>query len=461
MKNPLTALLPALALLALGGCASTSGLATSEDDGVYYSSKDRTTAIVRQAQPVADNAPARTEEYVEDATNPDYNGNTASTSPRQSSGSDEYYDSNYDNTYTYMQGLPNNGPGVSYYTPYSAYTNLNYASAWGGGAYGFSPYGICDPFYNPFYSPFYGYSPGLSINFGFGRPWGYGGYGRGFGYGYGGGYGGGFYDPFFYGGSFYGGYYGRGGYYGNSFYGNNFGYGNRYNGNGNEGGRSNRTYGHRSSRASDARYTSGARPAGTNGASGGVTTRGRARTEEARSNVPMEQGRVRSEALTANPSGETRTRSGSEGYNQPRRRNEQPVYRDMTTQPEQTRRVVREEAGDRRRTIEAMPDQRPTQPAPTPQPQETQRRRAGLFQSPDTRTAPSNSNAQNVEQPTRQRRTYEQPRQQRTYEQPRQQETYRQPSQPSYSPPSNSGRSDGGSNSGGGRSSGGGRGRVN
>ncbi len=450
MKNPLTALLPALALLALGGCASTSGLATSEDDGVYYSSKDRTTAIVRQAQSVADNAPTRTQEYAEEATNPDYNGNTASTSPRQSSGSDEYYDSNYDNTYTYMQGLPNNGPGVSYYTPYSAYTNLNYASAWGMGVGGFSPYGFYDPFFDPFYSPFYGFGPSLNISIGFGRPWGYGGFG-GYGRGFGRGFGGGFYDPFCYGGSFYGGYYGRGGYYGNSFYGNNFGYGNHYNGNrynGNEGGRSNRTYGHRNNRASDVRYTSGARPVGTNGASGGVTTRGRARTEEARSNVPMEQGRMRSEALTANPSGDTRTRTGSEAYNQPRRRSEQPVYRDMTTQPEQTRRVVREETGDRQRTIEAMPDQRPPQPAPTPQPQETQRRRAGLFQSPDTRTAPGNSNAQNVEQPTRQRRTYEQPRQQ---------EDYRQPSQPSYSPPSNSG----GSNSGGGRSSGGGRGRVN
>ena len=47
MKNLLTACLPALALLALGGCAGTSALTSSEDDGVYYSSKDRTTAVVQ------------------------------------------------------------------------------------------------------------------------------------------------------------------------------------------------------------------------------------------------------------------------------------------------------------------------------------------------------------------------------------------------------------------------------
>ena len=41
----LTAFLPALALFALGGCAGTSALTSSEDDGVYYSSKDHTTAI--------------------------------------------------------------------------------------------------------------------------------------------------------------------------------------------------------------------------------------------------------------------------------------------------------------------------------------------------------------------------------------------------------------------------------
>ncbi|MBF9239024.1 hypothetical protein I2I05_16600 [Hymenobacter sp. BT683] len=449
MKNLLTAILPALALLALGGCASTSGLATSEDDGVYYSSQDRTTAVVRQAQPSATSAPARTEEATEEATNPDYNGNTASSSTRQNSGSDEYYD----NTYTYMQGLPNYGPGVSYYTPYSPYTNLNYAGAWGIGACGFSPYGICDPFYSSFYSPFYGYGSGLSISFGFGRPWGYGGYG--YGRPFGRGYGAGFYDPYFYGGPMYGGYYGRGGgYYGGGYYGSNFGYGNRYNGNENV--RSNRTYGHRNNRASDARYSSGVRPSGTSGNTSGGATPGRARTEEARAPqpAPNEQGRVRSETVTANPSGDTRTRSE---YNQTRRRNE-PVYRDMSQQPEGAGRVVREETGGRQRATEVLPERSQAQPAPAPQPQEVQRRREGFSQSPAASPAPANTRAQTPEQPARQRRTtYEQPRPQRTYEQPRQ-ETYQQPSsQPSYSPPSNSGGNNGGSSSG--RS--GGRGRVN
>src|ERR1700712_2070292 len=112
MKNLLTACLPALALFALGGCAGTSALTSSEDDGVYYSSKDHTTAIVSTAP-----APATTDE----ATNPDYHGNTNSSSANQGSGSDQYYD----NTYTYMRGAPSYSPPLSYYTPYSPYTSLS------------------------------------------------------------------------------------------------------------------------------------------------------------------------------------------------------------------------------------------------------------------------------------------------------------------------------------------------
>ena len=45
MKNLLPASLPALALLALGGCATSGALtSTTENDGVYYSSSDHTTA---------------------------------------------------------------------------------------------------------------------------------------------------------------------------------------------------------------------------------------------------------------------------------------------------------------------------------------------------------------------------------------------------------------------------------
>ena len=241
MKNLLTAFLPALALLALGGCASTAGLATSEDDGVYYSSKDRTTAIVREA-PAQEPSPSANE-----AANPDYNGNTASAPASQASGSDEYYD----NTYTYMRGVPDYG--VTNYVPYSQYTSIGYGVGpfgYGGGIGGYG-YGGFDNFYDPFYSPFYspfgfGYGSGISISLGFGRPWGYGGYG---GYGFGrpgfgfGGYGRGFYDPFYYSSPFYGGYYGHGGYYGRGgYYGNNYGYGNNGYGNNNNGYYGNHSY---------------------------------------------------------------------------------------------------------------------------------------------------------------------------------------------------------------------------
>ncbi|OGX83743.1 hypothetical protein BEN47_17215 [Hymenobacter lapidarius] len=435
MKNLLTAFLPALALLALGGCAGTAGLATSEDDGVYYSSKDRTTALVREV-PAQEPSPSANE-----AANPDYNGNTASAPARQSSrGSDEYYD----NTYTYMRGVPSYG--VTDYMPYSPYTSINYNSyAWGGGACGFSPYGICDPFYSSFYSPFgspFGYGPGLSISLGFGRPWGYGGYG---GYGFGrpgfGGYGGGFYDPFYYSSPFYGGYYGRGGYYGNNFgYGNNYGYGNnnnnRYYGNDNVRGR---TSGHRNNRVSDGRYSSGnATGSGSNPSI--VNGNSRVRTDGAVATNPNEQ-------LATPAPGNTRQRSESvsgtqrtEGYNQPRRQSrvsEQPVYRDMNQPADGTRATRDGYNGGRRQNAELGTTQsEPMQPERTDTQPEGQRRRGGFFQSAPTQ--PSGT-TQAEEQPRQQRQqTYEQPRQRRSYEQPREQQrqqTYEQPRQQSYEQP--------------------------
>ncbi|SFQ76567.1 hypothetical protein [Hymenobacter arizonensis] len=428
MKNLLTAYLPALALLALSGCASTAGLASSEDDGVYYSSKDRTTAIVRAAP---EQEPASNEE----AANPDYNGSTARSSTRQNqnSGSDEYYD----NTYTYMRGVP--GPGVSYYTPYSPYTNLNYAGAWGGmGGFGMSPFGFYDPFFSPFASPFYGYGPGLSISMGFGNPWGFGGFGYGRRMGLGMGYGAGFYDPFFHGGPFYSGFYGRGAYYGNAFHGNNFGYGNRSFGNENV--RPSRTYGPRNNRVMDGRYSAGGGTASPNGAvrnADATVAPGRARVQDRLApgtpqTIDGATGtQTRSENISASPTENGR----NEGYNRPRRqmRGEQPVYRDMTQPGE---RIVRE--GD------ATP-----QREQTTTPQEGQRRRGGFFQN--VVTPPSNPAGQTADQPVRQR-TYEQPRQERTrtYEQPRQQSYEPQrSSQPSYSAPSyNSGGGGGGGGGG-------------
>nr|GFC75354.1 hypothetical protein [Tanacetum cinerariifolium] len=43
MKTLFNSALPALALLALGGCATTGAVSSTETDDVYYSSKDRTT----------------------------------------------------------------------------------------------------------------------------------------------------------------------------------------------------------------------------------------------------------------------------------------------------------------------------------------------------------------------------------------------------------------------------------
>ena len=180
MKNSLTAILPALGLLALSGCAGTGAIATSEDDGVYYSSKDRTTAVARPAaqtynQPYASGnsapataAPAPTDE----ATNPDYNGSASN----QSAGNNQYYDDSnagYSTSKVYPNGTPNYDyytPGVTNYAPiaYAPYTVIAPSP------YLYSPYGYstvwADPFYNPYYSPYYGYGSGVSISIGFGRP---------------------------------------------------------------------------------------------------------------------------------------------------------------------------------------------------------------------------------------------------------------------------------------------------
>ncbi|MBF9141510.1 hypothetical protein [Hymenobacter properus] len=485
MKNSLTALLPAMALLALGGCASTAGLATSEDDGVYYSSKDRTTAVVAAAP-----APAATDE----AANPDYHGGSAKSSASQGTGSDQYYD----NTYTYMKGVPTS-PGLAYYTPYSPYTTLSYAGAygygWGGGACGFSPYpcvGVYDPFYSSFYSPFYspfgyGYRSGISVSFGFGygRSYGYYGYSP-FGYGYspyGYGYGG-FYDPFYspyyYGGAFYGGYYGRGGYYGNSYnggyYGNSGSYDNRGNG---------RTYGHRTDRASEGRASTAGVNSGSTPApvpAGG----GRMRSEmvvqpgttptSTPDGVSIERSRGRSDAgsLTSTPGQEQSTG----GFNRPQRmdRTGQPQYRDMSqpttisAQPDAAPaqgQDIRDNGRGRWRNADANPQGGQMQPTAAPQPVENERRRGGFFRNL-AGDQPANNGGQTAEQP--QRRSYEQPRPQRTFEQPQrtfeqpqqrsyeqpQQRSYEQPrqertfSQPSYSAPSYGGGGGGGNSGGGG-----------
>lgn len=496
MKNLLTACLPAVALLALGGCAGTSALTSTEDDGVYYSSKDRTTAVMNTA-PIAQSTGTPDE-----AANPDYNGNTSGTTARQNSGSDQYYD----NTYTYMRGVPSYSsatyyaPGVSYYTPYSPYTSLSmgYGYGWGGGACGYSPYayGGYDPFYSSFYSPWgyspYGYGSGLSISFGFGRSWGYGGYGYGYnpwGYSpYGYGYGGGFYDPYYYNSRFYGGYYGSRGYYGNNYYGgsynNNGSYGNSDRGTG-------RTYGHRTDRASEGRRDAGA--GGVNpGSTGptGVAGGGRVRSEMVApsGNVPQsmpnglaETSRGRSNGMTSKPDAVVDQSAGSYN-NRPRQLDAatQSQYRDMNpatatpgSQPMQDQAATRGDNRGRWRTADAQPQSMPGQMQPAAsQPQEG-RRRGGFFQNVFGEPINSGNQGQATDASQPRQRGYDQSRQQtysqpqrtydqpqRTYEQP--QRTYEQPqrsySQPSYSAPSYGG---GGGNGGGGGGGGGGRGRSN
>lgn len=269
MKNLLTAALPAVVLLALSGCAGTAGLATSEDDGVYYNSNDRTTASAPaagyangsatgryqnqnqggsynngagSANGGYNNQPTPAQTQTDEAANPDYNGSTGNA---QNGGSDQYYNGgtaanngngNYDQGYNngYNNGRssarfrsPYAGPGVAYYAPpmWAPYNVIAVPSyGWGGGYCGFSPYGGYgyDPFYSGFSGPGYGYGSGFSISFGYGFGGGFGGYGyRPYG---------GFYDPYW--GSYYGRGYGGGGYYGSGYggygggyYGGGYGYG--------------------------------------------------------------------------------------------------------------------------------------------------------------------------------------------------------------------------------------------
>lgn len=228
MKNLLTVPLPALALLALGGCATSGALTTStENDGVYYSSSDRTTAVATPSRVYSGsgNIPARSlDDTVPAATtddaNPDYQGGTT----RGYSSGTDYYSNSYNDGLSYYNpsgfNQPYTGPGVSSYNynPTWSVAPSFYGSPWGYGAglavgYGYSPYamggygypygglgygypygaGFYDPFFSPYYSP-WGYGSGLSIGFGygfggFGYPYGgFGGYPYGYGYGRGYGY---------------------------------------------------------------------------------------------------------------------------------------------------------------------------------------------------------------------------------------------------------------------------------
>lgn len=227
MKKYPALILSAFAALALGGCATTSGLvASTEDDGVYYSSRDKTelTPEARQAlearysQQQNNGGYAVSRDVATGDDNPEYydDGTT------QAAGDAEYYDDDYGYSARLRRFNQSTYSGLGYSS--LAYTD----PFWNGGM--MSPYGYGSSFYDPFYGPGFGFGPRL----GFGLSMGYGGFYRPYGLGLG--YGGGFYDPFYgpYGGLGYGGLgYGLGygglgyglGYGGYPIYGGGFGVG--------------------------------------------------------------------------------------------------------------------------------------------------------------------------------------------------------------------------------------------
>ena len=449
MKNPLSHLLPALALLTLGGCASTGALSTTENDGVYYSSQDRTT------QNASASVAGPAEQVLSDGeiSNPDY-----ATQGQSSSGvteSTEYYDDDYAYSARIRRFHQPYYRGFGY-----GYNDFMYADPfWYGGS---SYYG--NGFYDPFWGPSYGYG-GLggsfvNINIGFGSPWGWGynpwRYGRGYGYGG--------YDAFGYGGYGYGGLgygYGGLGYGGYNYYNSNNSYYGGVSTPRNVRGRNNpsteagtvgRTgVGTGNAVGSRSRAATGgvANPTSGRTATGGIvggstaqpTGRGRSRVADGGN-----AGGISSEVIsTGQPQVDQlgRARSRNSQFEQlGSNRSIDQVTGGNATQPATYER-------SRRRVVEAAGTG--TTDAAT-RPQYTQPRRSRFS---ELSTTPSSS-GQAVEQPTRrQRTTYEAP--QRTYEAP--QRTYEAPSRSYEAPSRSSSPSMGGGSMGGGNSGGGGRGR--
>ncbi|WP_426489943.1 hypothetical protein [Hymenobacter sp. 102] len=467
MKKILAPVLPALALLTLGGCASTSYLSTTEDDGMYYSSKDRVTVPAQVASSGSSAAPATAEQETTaapgDVANPDYAG----TAGRAATTSEEYYDDDY----YYASRLrrfhsPYRGIGMGYYD--FAYTDPFW---YGGPALGYSPWGYgYNSFYDPFYSP-WGYG-GVNISIGFGRPWGWGRPWGGYGYGYG-------YRPFDYGwGGPWGGYnYG----YLNGYYTGLYGGGGYYGGNGwsNYYDRPGRrvTYGPRRDRAVEGQRLGSAAPDGV------VSGRSRGRVQEGGFTTPTPDpsgvvaqpnaggGRRRVQELTETttvPSTQPTAPAGRMRVvgDQPIRNEELSTATDPTVPT----------GGSRRwRVVDNPGNVEVTSPnggSPQPVPAEYGRRRRADWNTGGS-TQPQPEQPRLADQPRRQRlydqssqpsqptRTYSEPS--RTYSEPAR--TYSQPSRSysepsrSYSEPSRGSSNYGGSNAGG--SGGGGRrGRV-
>ncbi|TGD78542.1 hypothetical protein [Hymenobacter wooponensis] len=433
MKKSIHSVLPALALLTLGGCAGTSALTTTESDGVYFSSKDRVTA------PVAMQSATQTQTDASnpgDVANPDYTGDSNS-----SASSAEYYD----NGYSYAERLRRfhqpayRGLGMGYYD--FAYTDPFW---YGGPAYAYYPGAYSrfgSAFYDPFYSPFWGGGSFISISFG--RPWyrpfgygyspydaygyGYGGYG-GYGYGYGG-LGG------------FGGYYGGlgSGYYGGGSYDNNP--------------RNRVVYGPRRDGAVDAsRATGTATSSGPRGQvqQNGVLAPATGSTGVVSSPQPIRgRGRIEADGTSPAPAGSSQgVVSGSNGTDRTGRVLSGDRREVLSSQPN-----LDPNGGRRWRVLEQASGQLGAQPSTSPNDYNQPRRGRGWVNDGQ----PAQQSSGSAEQPARRERAWQQPA--RTYEQPSR--SYEQPTR-SYSEPS---RSYSPSNSGGGNSGGGdggsrGRGRV-
>jgi hypothetical protein len=451
MKHIPTPLLPALALLTLGSCATTNGLTTTEPDGVYYSSKDRTTEVATASTAtMSSDSDYATADDPDAVANPDYQDGRSRT---RGSASNEYYDDDFDYSYWARQrrytGL-GMSYGLSYATPYWYNPSFSYYDPLLYTPYSYSPYGYGYG-YDPFWGPSW-YGSSISVNIGWGlggwgpwgpsygygyRPWGYGGYNRGY------------WDGYYSG--LYGGY--------NNYYGG--GYWDGYRG-------GNRNVSYRVARRTDrsvevvgsnrnggagrqrVEEATGGRAAGATAAPATRYSRGRVMdvSTPGGGRMQAEQQQAVSESATPAPGRGRLYRIVDSNAGT----TETGGVRPVTGSEAQPQKGESAEGYGRRRFYN---DQQPNlSPSSENQPAAGQPTRTRRERYSDN----SGSESQPYQQPTRRERSYEAPTPTRSYEQPTR--SYEQPTR-SYNGGGNSGGGNSGGGGGGGRNSGGGgRGRV-
>ncbi|GAA3935163.1 hypothetical protein [Hymenobacter algoricola] len=455
MKKTLTAFLPALALLALGSCAGTSQLTSTEDDGVYYSSKDRTTqnATASVAPYTQSDAPSQqgtdAGTGTDEAVNPEYRSGRSGSSSG-SPASTEYYDDDYG----YASRIRRFNQPVYRGFGYGYYDVVYADPFWYGG--GYSPYSSWGPgyygaYYDPFYSPYTYGGTYVSINIGFGRPYydpwryGYGGYGyRGFG-GYGG-YGG-YYDG-----------YRNGGYGG---YGNNYNRTKTYNGPRRDGAREavSSTAGQSTTGRSRGRMAEG----GVANPTGGLTNGSNGSTNNGRAVVPGRGRIVENNRGGVSQEMPIRQQIGNQNngvLNEQQLKDREAKLGQASGAAEQPRLDTNGSRGRWRVVDNGSSSGSATDVSPATPQDYTQPRRSRYREMQPEQSGSSDQQPQQQRRPARQRIVSSDAGQSgQTSEQPvRQQRSSAEPSR-TYSQPSNSG----GNNSGGGNSGGGGargRGRM-